>query len=131
MRIAIKRDIIFLVSSVIELMNLSLYQAGSSMEWILEKENIIAINNHGEILMKMEFSFVGSEVVETKHFYIQENLYGMGMDDLSMKVFVAFLREKSLKVIPNELLTNRWFQQNINEVWDVLTQDDYQQAEAS
>ena len=131
MRIAIKRDIIFLVSSVIELMNLSLYQAGSSMEWILEKENIIAINNHGEILTKMEFSFVGSEVVETKHFYIQENLYGMGMDDLSMKVFVAFLREKSLKVIPNELLTNRWFQQNINEVWDVLTQDDYQQAEAS
>jgi len=131
LRIAIKRDIIFLVSSVIELMNLSLYQAGSSMEWILEKENIIAINNHGEILTKMEFSFVGSEVVETKHFYIQENLYGMGMDDLSMKVFVAFLREKSLKVIPNELLTNRWFQQNINEVWDVLTQDDYQQAEAS
>lgn len=131
MRIAIKRDIIFLVSSVIELMNLSLYQAGSSMEWILEKENIIAINNHGEILTKMEFSFVGSEVVETKHFYIQENLYGMGMDDLSMKVFVAFLREKSLKVIPNELLTNRWFQQNINEVWDVLTQEDYQQAEAS
>ena len=131
MRIAIKRDIIFLVSSVIELMNLSLYQAGSSMEWILEKENIIAINNHGEILTKMEFSFVGSEVVETKHFYIQENLYGMGMDDLSMKVFVAFLREKSLKVIPNELLTNRWFQQNINEVWDVLTQYDYQQAEAS
>ena len=62
---------------------------------------------------------------------IQENLYGMGMDDLSMKVFVAFLREKSLKVIPNELLTNRWFQQNINEVWDVLTQEDYQQAEAS
>ncbi len=131
MRIAIKRDIIFLVSSVIELMNLSLYQAGSSMEWILEKENIRAINNHGEILTKLEFSFVGSEVVETKHFYIQENIYGMGMDDLSMKVFVAFLREKSLKVIPNELLTNRWFQQNINVVWDVLTQEDYQQAEAS
>lgn len=101
------------------------------MEWILEKENIIAMNNHGEILTKMEFSFVGSELVETKNFYIKENLYGMGMDDLSMKVFVAFLREKNLKVIPNELLSNRWFQQNNNEVWDVLTQDNYQQAEAS
>lgn len=124
------RVIISLVSFLNKLI-IADYQAGKEMEWIIEKDKIVSVNQFQEIITRIDFSFIQKDVIKVTDFFVSNDFYGLGMDDLTMKAFVAFLREKEYQVVANDFYVGRWLHQNYNKVKDVLLTTEYKNAEAS
>lgn len=90
------------------------------MNWNYKENQILSLDNNGEIISEVDFVKMNNNTVDIEHVYVRPEFRGQGVSDQTMLTVVDYLKENNLKAIASCSYANHWFRKNEDICEDVI-----------
>lgn len=93
------------------------------MNWTYKENQILSLDESGEIISKVDFTKIEDNMIDIEHVYVSPEYRGQGVADKTMLTVIDYLKEKNLKATASCSYANSWFSKNEEKYKEVIAKE--------